>query len=133
MIVLIENNSPFFDVQTAKENFELHKKELDDENGFACLLRDSRFFNVYNHGYVGSVFVYEGVDGRFYIGGYAMRHCHNEVVEAIRQVSDMYPKVFAHTRHLNAVIALKKAGFKWYNRKKKLLRKLNFKEKKHVK
>lgn len=133
MIVLIEKNSPLFDVKTAAEHFELNKSELDDCNGFACLLVNSRFFNVYNRGYVGSVFIYEGEDGRFYIGGYAVRHKHREVVEAISLVSDMYPEVFAHTRHLNAVLSLKKAGFDWYDRKKKLLRKQNFKEKTNVK
>lgn len=133
MIVLIEKNSPYFDFQTAREHFALNRENLDDENGFARLLTDSRFFNVYCCGYIGSVFVYEGIDNRFYIGGYAVRHRHKEVVEAIRQVSDMYPEVFAHTRHLNAVISLKKAGFKWYDRKKKLLRKQTLKEKENVK
>lgn len=37
---------------------------------------------------------------------------------------DMFPVIYADTRHLNAVICLKKAGFEWVDRKKKLLRRL---------
>lgn len=127
MIVLIEKGSPFFDLETAKQNFEKNKADLDDENGFERLFAYSRFFNVYNDGYVGSVFVYQATDDKFYIGGYAGRKRHADVVEAIKQVSAMFDEVYAHTRHLNAVIALKKAGFKWADRQNKILVKTNFK------
>lgn len=131
MIVLIEKNSPYFDRSIAKEYFELNRENLDDTNGFENILESSRFFNIYNHGYVGSIFVYESEDGKFYMGGYAKRKRHQEVVEAILRVSNLFDEVFAKTRHLNAVIALKKAGFKWHSRKNKLLRKTNFKERKN--
>lgn len=129
MIVLIEKNSPYFDRSIAEEYFELNRQNLDDTNGFENILAHSRFFNIYNQGYAGSIFVYESEDGRFYMGGYAKRKRHQEAVEAIRRVADLFDEVFAKTRHLNAVIALKKAGFKWHSRKHKLLRKTNFKEK----
>jgi len=130
MIVLIDKNSPFFDKAKAKNNFELNRENLDDQNGFEMIFANSRFFNVYNHGYIGSVFLYQGIDGKIYIGGYAQRKHHAEVVEAIKEVTKIYDEVYAHTRHLNAVIALKKAGFKWYDRKQKLLVKIKRKEKK---
>lgn len=129
MVVLIEKNSPFFEIDKAQENFELNRENLDDENGFEEILTQSRFFNIHNHGYVGSVFVYQGQDGKNYIGGYAFRKQHKAVVEAIRQVADMYDELYAHTRHLNAVIGLKKAGFKWVSRQQQLLKKTKFKEK----
>lgn len=129
MAVLIDKNSPFFDLEQAKENFEKNRENLDDVNGFKDIIAHSRFFNIHNHGYVGSVFVYEGRDGKKYIGGYALRKHHLDVVDAIRQVAGMYNELYAQTRHLNAVIALKKAGFKWFSRQHKLLRKINYKEK----
>ena len=55
---------------------------------------------------------------------YAKRKKHRECVDAVRQAADMFPVVYADTRHLNAVICLKKAGFEWVDRKKKLLRRL---------
>ncbi len=124
MLTLVEYGSPFFDKKIAKKYFMQNKKELEDRNGFEKLLFHSRFFNVYHNGYVGSVFVYEGFDGKKYIGGYAIRKRHQDVVEAIKSVSDMFDEVYAHTSHLNAVISLKKAGFKWYNRDKNILRRI---------
>lgn len=131
MIVMIEKGSPFFDIDTAREYFEKNRHNLDDNNGFEYLFANSRFFNIYSRGYVGSVFVYQADDGRYYLGGYATRKRHKEVVEAIRRTSDLFDEVYAQTRHLDAVIALKKAGFKWFSRKEKLLRKTNLKEKKN--
>lgn len=130
MVVLIEKNSLFFEKDKARELFELNKKELDDENGFESIFANSRFFNIYRHGYIGSAFVYQGKnDNKNYLGGYMLRKHHKEAVEAIRQISAMYAELYAHTRHLNAVIALKRAGFKWYNRKNQLLKKSTVKEK----
>ena len=125
MVMLIEYGNPFFDKKTARRFFNLNKKNLDDVNGFENLLFHSRFFNVHNNGYVGSIFVYEGEDNKKYMGGYAIRKHHQDVVDAICQVSKMFDEVYAKTRHLNAVISLKKAGFKWYNRHEKLLHKVN--------
>ncbi len=125
MVTLIENGCPFFDKQIAKKFFKLNKTKLNDNNGFEYLLSNSRFFNVHNDVYVGSVFVYEGYDNKKYIGGYAIRKHFKDVVEAIVNVCEMFDEVYAQTEHLNAVIALKKAGFKWYDRNKKLLRKIN--------
>ena len=124
MITLIEYGCPFFDKKMAKKHFRLNRKNLDDKNGFEYLLFNSRFFNVHNNGYVGSIFVYEGFDGKKYMGGYALRKHHKDVVEAIKQVSEMFDELYAHTSHLNAVIALKKAGFKWFDKEKGLLRKI---------
>lgn len=123
MITLIEKTSPFFDQAKAYQNFELNRDKLQDRNGFYKILNGSRFFNIYHHGYIGSVFVYEGQDGKNYIGGYAIRKHHQDVVEAICQVADMFTDLWAHTTHLDAVIALKKAGFEWVSRGKNLLKK----------
>ncbi len=123
MITLIEKTSPYFDVQEARRNFEKQKENLGDTNGFEKILFNSRFFNIYNHGYVGSVFIYEGEDGKNYIGGYALRKHHQDVVEAIRQTTATFDEVYAHTTHLNAVLALKEAGFKWLSREQHLLKK----------
>ena len=124
MMTLIEKSSPFFDREKARRNFEINRENLKDRNGFEVLFSNSRFYNVHHHGYVGSVFVYEGEDGKNYIGGYALRKHHQDVVEAIRQVADMFEEVYAHTTHLNAVIALQEAGFKWVSRKEKLLKRI---------
>lgn len=127
MTTLVEYGSPFFDKKTAKKFFKLNKKNLNDKNGFEKLLTNSRFFNVHNNGYIGSVFVYEGYDGKKYMGGYALRKHHREVVEAINMVSEMFDEIYAQTNHLDAVISLKKAGFKWYDSNNGLLRKITFK------
>ena len=124
MITLIEYGCPFFDKKMAKKHFRLNRKNLDDKNGFEYLLFNSRFFNVHNNGYVGSIFVYEGFDGKKYMGGYALRKHHKDVVEAIKQVSEMFDELYAHTTHLNAIIALKNAGFKWFDKENGLLRKI---------
>lgn len=124
MVFLVGKESPFFDREEACRGFEKNKENLDDVNGFERLIKDSRFFNVYDKdGYIGSVFVYQSeADDFFYLGGYAKRKKHRECVDAVRQAADMFPVVYADTRHLNAVICLKKAGFEWVDRKKKLLR-----------
>ncbi len=124
MTTLIEYGSPFFDKKTAKKFFMINKKNLEDKNGFEYLLFNSRFFNVHNNGYIGSVFVYEGCDNKKYIGGYAKRKHHKEVVEGLKFVSEMFDEIYAHTNHLSAVIALKKAGFKWVDKEKRLLKKI---------
>lgn len=67
---------------------------------------------------------YKGDYNLFYLGGYGIRKKHRECVDAVRQAADMFPVIYADTRHLNAVICLKKAGFEWVDRKKKLLRRL---------
>lgn len=130
MTILIEKGNPFFDYGIAQKYFYDNQLDLDDINGFESLFENSRFFNVYNHGYVGSIFVYESVDNKKYLGGYAQRKHHKDVVNAIREVSDMFDEVYAHTRHLNAVIALKKAGFVWHNREEKILVKKNIEKEK---
>lgn len=122
MITLIEKTSPFFDYAQARQKFELNRDKLQDSNGFPKILSGSRFFNIYHHGYVGSIFVYEAQDGKNYIGGYAGRKHHQDVVEAISRVAALFDELWAHTTHLDAVIALKKAGFEWASRKKKLLK-----------
>lgn len=123
MIILVEKNSPFFDVSKAEFYFAENRQNLDDVNGFSGLLKAADCWNVYNNaGYVGTLFVYLAQDGRRYVGGYALRHRHKECVEALRRVCADYKQLWADTRHLNAVICLKKAGFKWANRKKRLLK-----------
>ena len=123
MVFLVGKDSPFFDREEARRGFEKNKENLDDVNGFERLLENSRFFNVYDKdGYVGSVFVYQSeADDLFYLGGYGARKKHRECAEAVRQAANMFPVVYADTRHLNAVICLKAAGFEWVDRNKKLL------------
>ncbi len=126
MVFLVGKDSPFFDREEARRGFEKNKENLDDVNGFERLLENSRFFNVYDKdGYVGSVFVYQSeADDLFYLGGYGARKKHRECAEAVRQAANMFPVVYADTRHLNAVICLKAAGFEWVDRNKKLLRRV---------
>lgn len=125
-VVLIDKGSPFFDEEQARAEFEQNRDSLDDVNGFERLLANSRFWNVHSGGrYIGSLFVYQSEeDGLFYLGGYAGRKRHKECVEAVRRAADCYPVVYADTRHLNAVICLRAAGFEWVNREKKLLRRV---------
>lgn len=75
MVFLVGKESPFFDREEACRGFEKNKENLDDVNGFERLIKDSRFFNVYDKdGYIGSVFVYQSeADDFFYLGGYAKR------------------------------------------------------------
>ena len=122
---MVEKESPFFDQKAAYAGFEKNRDKLDDVNGFEWLLNNSRFFNVYNRGYVGSIFVYESeADGRKYLGGWAERKRHKDCVRAVKHLADMFDDVFADTRHLNAVICLQKAGFEWFDRKNKILRRV---------
>jgi hypothetical protein len=121
MVILVDKNSPFFDKVNAKKHFEINKENLDDKDGFEALLDVSLFFNVHNNGYVGSIFVYPCTDGRYYLGGYAVRKRYKEVIEAIKTVSDMFIEVYAETRHKHAVYALLRGGFEWFDRDKKLL------------
>lgn len=126
MVFLVGKESPFFDRGKARRGFDENKENLDDINGFERLLENSRFFNVYDKdGYIGSVFVYQSeADDLFYLGGYGVRKKHRECAEAVRQAADKFPVVYADTRHLNAVICLKAAGFEWVDRNKKLLRRV---------
>lgn len=122
MITLIDNHSPFFDKETAKKYFNLNRDNLDDTNGFETLLKAGLFYNVYNEqGYVGTIFSYLGENELWYLGGYAQRKRFNEVVEAIKAVSGMFSEIYAQTRHRHAVIALLRAGFKWYDKEHNIL------------
>lgn len=123
MLTLVCSNSPFFDKETASADFDKNAADLDDVNGFDYLVRNSLFWNVYEDGeYIGGIFVYEADDDeRKYLGGYCKRKRHKAVVEAIKRVSDYIGDIWAETRHINAVISLKEAGFKWVSREKRLL------------
>ena len=53
MVFLVGKDSPFFDREKARRGFEENKENLDDVNGFERLIKDSRFFNVYDKdGYI---------------------------------------------------------------------------------
>lgn len=122
MFCMVYKDSPFFDVERARRGFEKNQDNLDDVNGFDRLLDNSLFWNVYNQGYVGSIFIYQNSeDDNYYLGGYAERKRHKECVEAVKRAADCLPVVYADTRHLNAVICLKKAGFEWYDRTRRIL------------
>lgn len=126
MFCMVYKDSPFFDEERARSFFEANKADLDDVNGFDRLLDNSLFWNVYDSGYVGSVFIYQNSeDDNYYLGGYAERKRHKECVEAVKRAADCLPVVYADTRHLNAVICLLEAGFEWVDRKKRLLRRIN--------
>lgn len=125
MFVMIEKGSPFFDKKRAQIGFEHNRQNLDDTNGFEAVLQNGLFWNVYNNGYVGSLFIFQSAeDDNYYLGGYAERKRHKECVQAVVKACDCLPEVFADTRHLNAVICLLEAGFEWVDRKKRLLRRL---------
>lgn len=123
---MVGKASPFFDRKLALKKFEEHRKDLDDINGFDKIIDNSLFWNVYDsNGYVGSIFIYQSEeDNRYYLGGYAERKRHKQCVEAVIRAADCLPVVYADTRHLNAVICLKKAGFEWYDRNKRILRRI---------
>jgi len=121
-VTLVYKDSPFFDCQTAQAEFERNLADLDDVNGFAGIVSQGDFWNVYKNGaYVGSVFVIMAEDNRLWLGGYAQRKRHKECAEALRLVCPLYDRLYADTRHLNAVILLKEVGFKWLSRKKRML------------
>lgn len=121
MLTLIAKDSPFFDEKMARKHYELNRENLDDVNGFEALLNAGLFYNVYNNGYAGSIFAYPSTDGRWYLGGYAVRKRYNDVVGAIKRVGDMFDVIYSNTRHRHAVFALLRAGFKWYDKANKLL------------
>lgn len=125
MIILIDKSNPFFDKETALKYFLLNRENLDDTDGFEALLNAGLFYNVYNNGYVGSIFAYLSTDGRWYLGGYAVRKRYKDVIEAIKIVSDGFKEIYADTRHRNAVFALMRAGFKWKDKANNLLIKQN--------
>lgn len=124
MVVLVGKDSPFFDREKAKYYFEINKENLDDRDGFDALVDAGVFYNIYDKGYTGSIFCYQSEDGYYYLGGYSLRGHHKGNIEAIKRVSSMYDEVLAKTRHKTAVIALLRAGFKWHNRDKRLLRRM---------
>ncbi len=122
MTSLINRNSPFFDEKEAKRLFEENKNNLDDVNGWEVISGRDTFWNVYDKGvYVGSVFAYEAEDNNYYMGGYAMRKKHKQVVDAIKAVAQCFNVIYAHTRHKNAALSLRKAGFKWFNKQQGIL------------
>ncbi len=125
MVVLVEKESPFFDRDTAEKYFVINKENLDDEDGFEALLNAGLFYNLYNKGYVGSIFAYRREDGNYYLGGYAKRKRHKECIEAVKKVSAKFYEIYAETRHKTAVICLLRAGFKWFNKEKGILRRVN--------
>lgn len=122
MVTLVYKDSPFFDRKTAETEFVRNLPDLDDVNGFDKIVGQGDFWNAYENGaYFGSVFVIRAEDNRLWIGGYAQRKRHKECAEALKLVCPLYERLYADTRHLNAVILLKEVGFKWLNRKKRML------------
>lgn len=122
MLILIDKNSPFFDKKTAMDGYNRFEKELDYKGDFEHLYKNSMFWNVYNHGYVGTVFVYQGSkDNNWYLGGWSERKRHKDCVCALKKISDLFEEIYAETHHVNAVICLKAAGFDWKCRNKGLL------------
>lgn len=121
-VILVGRDSPFFDREKAEALFEENRENLDDRDGFDTLLAAGRFYNVYDNGYVGSVFAYESTDGKVWLGGYALRHRHCACIEAVKRVAGEFAEVFAETRHKTAVICLLRAGFKWFDKEKGILR-----------
>ena len=125
MFTMIDKGSPFFDVERARAGYYKNFDNLDAVNEFDYMLNNSLFWNVYDQGYVGSIFIYQNSeDDNYYLGGYAERKRHKECVEAVKRAADCLPVVYADTRHLNAVICLKKAGFEWYDKDKRILRRI---------
>lgn len=126
MAILVSKESPFFDRGRAQALFEENRENLDDINGFATVLKAGVFFNVYDDGYVGSIFAYECDDNKIWLGGYAVRHKHRACIDAVKKVSGLYKEVYAKTRHKTAVICLLRAGFKWFDKEQGILRRINY-------
>lgn len=124
MLTLVDKSSPFFDRETALKHYDANREDLDEPDGFNALLNAGYFYNVYNQGYVGSIFAYLSTDGRYYLGGYALRKRYKDVIGAIERVSGMFDKIYAETRHRNAVFALLRSGFKWYDKANNILIKI---------
>ncbi len=116
MMILINRQSPFFDRKRAKEAFERNKEALDDVNGFDALADTDDFYNVYEKGkYVGSILVYLDETGVYNVAGWAERHFHRQVIEALKQMRLKFGALVARTRHKTAAVALARAGFKKVN------------------
>lgn len=123
MVVLIGKDSPFFDKEKARILFEVNRENLDDTDGFDALLNKSVLYNLHNNGYIGSIFVYNRY-GDYYLGGYAKRHHIRDNIEAIERVANMFDEVYAETRHKTAVSVLFRAGFKWFDKDNRILRRV---------
>ena len=122
MAILVSSTSPFFDRKKAELLFEENRGNLDDRDGFDVLLTAGVFYNVYDNGYIGSVFAYKSTDGKIWLGGYAVRHKHRACIEAVKKVSAMFKDIYAETRHKTAVICLLRAGYEWFDKEHGILR-----------
>ncbi len=120
--MLVNRQSPFFDKEAAYRLYKFYEQEIDYPDGFEDLTNRDSFYNVYEGGkFVGCIFVYKAVDGLNYLGGFANRGMHRQAVRAVCDLCKNYDLLYSETPHLNAVICLKKAGFEWLDRRKKLL------------
>lgn len=114
MIFLIEAKHPLFCDQIARFLFQYYQSDLEDTAGFEYVRDHSLFFNVYRQTdglFVGCVFAFYE-EGRVYVGGYALRHCHKECVLALKRISSLFTCLYAKTRHRTAEFCLRRAGFK---------------------
>lgn len=123
MVVLVPKDSPFFDREKAEYYFDINRENLDDEDGFESLINRSFFYNLHNREYIGSIFCYKRGES-YYLGGYAKRHHIRDNIEAIERVANMFDEVYAETRHKTAVCVLFRAGFKWYDKANRILRRV---------
>ncbi|MDR2902192.1 MAG: hypothetical protein LBU87_03700 [Lactobacillales bacterium] len=121
-VVLIERKHPAFREKIARDLFDRNRDNLDGEVDFDGLLARSIFYNVHAKGgaYVGSIFCFDEGDKTF-VGGYANRKYHAHCVAALRLVAGIFDTLYAKTRHVNAVICLRRAGFVWADRERGLL------------
>lgn len=121
MLRFVSQLDPFFDRKTAQELFLIHVDDLEDQYGFDFLLKHSLFWNIYDqNNFVGCIFCFEE-DHKNWVGGFAHRKNHFSCVRALQQIRLLFPVLYAHTIHLNAVICLKRAGFEWFDREKGIL------------
>lgn len=119
--MLIYKDSPFFDKQAAQGVFEDNKYLMNDHQGFENLLYNSLLFNVYEKGrFVGIIFAFEE-EGKNWIGGAACRKCHKTCVNALKEVAELFDKVYAKTPHKTAAFCLRRAGFKLIHKNKGMM------------
>lgn len=125
MVFLVGKESPFFDREEACRGFEKNKENLDDVNGFERLIKDSRFFNVYDKdGYIGSVFVYQSEADDFFIWVDMLSAKTSRMRGRSSTGGGYVPCRLCRHKALKRRYLPEKAGFEWVDRKKKLLRRL---------
>lgn len=108
--------SPEFPYEEAKECYERYQNEIDDNQSFEDLLKNTMFFAFVNDEdkkLWGCIYFYKLEDDLTYVNAFATRHHHGENVKWLKwAVSGFKCNIYAKTKHRHAVLCLLRAGFK---------------------